>query len=101
MKRAVAILTVAFLAGLGGGCTTIYPTNAVNTNSLESLDFSRVQTMKRGESCARTILGFISDGSASIADAARAAGIRTVELVEYRHTLNPLFAKQCTIVYGR
>ncbi|MFN2533423.1 MAG: TRL domain-containing protein [Pyrinomonadaceae bacterium] len=57
--------------------------------------------MKQGESCATTYLGLFTDGSALISDAAKAGGLRKVDLVEYKMSSNPLFSRQCAVVYGQ
>jgi hypothetical protein len=73
----------------------------MNTANLQAVDFARLGQMKSGESCATTVLGLFTDGSALISDAAKAGGLRKVDLVEYKFSVNPLFSKQCVMVYGQ
>jgi hypothetical protein len=82
-------------------CSAAYTSNGINTANLQTVDFSRLSQMKSGESCATTILGLFTDGSAMISDAARIGGLRKVDLVEYKVTANPLFSRQCATVYGQ
>lgn len=82
-------------------CVSGFPANGMNNANLQAVDFSRVGQMKRGESCATTILGLFTNGSSLISDAAKAGGLKKVELVEYRGSANPLFSKQCAIVFGQ
>ena len=101
MRRLGLIVMCVLMAGLLTGCATLNPGNAMNTSNIQSVDFSKIEGMKRGEACTTIILGIFSDGSSMVTDAAKAGGIKTVELVEYRMSANPLFAKRCTIVFGR
>ena len=82
-------------------CGAVFATNGMNTSDLQTVDFSKLGQMKRGESCATTILGLFTDGSSLISDAARSGGLRKVDLVEYKFSANPLFSKQCAIVFGQ
>ena len=82
-------------------CSAAYTSNGINTANLQAVDFSRLSQMKSGQSCATTILGLFTDGSAMISDAARSGGLRKVDLVEYKISANPLFSRQCATVYGQ
>ena len=82
-------------------CSAAYTSNGINTANLQAVDFSRLSQMKSGQSCATTILGLFTDGSAMISDAARSGGLRKVDLVEYKISANPLFIRQCATVYGQ
>jgi hypothetical protein len=57
---------------------------------------------KQGQACARSILGFIATGDASIEAAKRAAGITEVSSVDH-HTTNILgiIGDFCTVVKGK
>lgn len=57
---------------------------------------------KQGKACARSILGMVATGDASIAAAKRAGGIREVASVDH-HTTNILgiIGDFCTIVTGQ
>ncbi|MBX3025071.1 TRL-like family protein [bacterium] len=56
---------------------------------------------KQGQSCARSILGIVATGDASIEAAKRAGGIREVSSVDH-HTTNMLgiVGDFCTVVTG-
>jgi hypothetical protein len=65
------------------------------------LDLRELSTMKRGVSCARTILWvFGPDGSASVAAAAQAGGLRRVRYVDNRYDNNVLWQNYCVVAYG-
>lgn len=100
MKR-MRVMVLATLVPLLAGCTTAFAPTSMNVADLANVDFSNVQTMKQGESCATTILGLFTDGEAMVTTAARLGGISKVEVVEHKFSGNPLFSKQCVIVFGR
>jgi hypothetical protein len=56
---------------------------------------------KEGTACARSILGLIADGDASIAAAAKNGGIKDVQSIDH-HTKNMLgvIGEYCTVVRG-
>jgi hypothetical protein len=57
--------------------------------------------MKRGESCAKTILYiFGPNGRASVAAAAQAGGLRRVRYVDGRYDNNVIRQRYCVIAYG-
>ena len=100
MTRRIVSLFLIPLAIATSACGAAYASNGINSANLQTVDFGRLSQMKTGESCATTFLGLFTDGSALISDAARAGGLRKVDLVEYKVSANPLFSKQCAIVYG-
>lgn len=55
---------------------------------------------KKGKACARSILGLVADGDASIETAAENGKIRNVTSVDYETTWTLLFGEICTIVRG-
>jgi hypothetical protein len=99
-RKFFSIASTLSLIGLSA-CNTAFVSNGMNTANLQTVDFARLNQMKSGESCATTILGLFTDGSAMISDAAKSGGLRRVDLVEYKISANPLFSKQCAIVYGQ
>jgi hypothetical protein len=101
MLRRVSLLSIIPATILLTACGAAFASNGINTANLQTVDFARLSQMKSGQSCATTFLGLFTDGSAMISDAARAGGLRKVELVEYKITANPLFSKQCAMVYGQ
>ena len=65
-------------------------------------DFSKVASMKKGTVCSKTYLGIFKVGSELVSDAAKSAGIKTVELVEETHDgLPTIFETHCLVVYGQ
>jgi hypothetical protein len=101
MLQKFSSLSAALALIVVSACSSAFMSNGMNTANLQTVDFGRISQMKSGESCATTILGIFTDGSAMISDAAKSGGLRRVELVEYKITANPLFSKQCAIVYGQ
>jgi len=101
MRRVGSLIILFVTFALTTGCATLNPGNAVNSSNIQSVDFSKIEGMKRGEACTTVVLGLFSDGSSLISDAAKAGGIKTVELVEYKVSNNPIFSKRCTIAFGR
>lgn len=80
--------------GLNGGLYTgvQYATNATAQTSV-----------KKGESCAMSILGLVAVGDASIDTARRNGGIRSISSVDDKVTtfLFGLYSQVCTIVRGK
>lgn len=99
--RTFRLLLLAATLPLTAGCTTAFVPSSGNMATLDDVDFSQIATMRRGESCATTILGVFTQGEAMITTAAQNAGISKVELVEHKVSANPLYAQQCVIVFGR
>lgn len=95
------VIGLAFTASILSGCATAFVPSSVNTTNLESVNFADVETMRRGESCATTILGLFTQGDALVTDAAANGGISQVEIVEHKLSANLLFSQQCVIVFGR
>lgn len=87
------LLTTACSAVLTPGITT-YPVTS-------DVDFANLSSMRRGESCAKTILYlFGPSGRASVAAAAQAGGIRNVRYVDNRYDNNVFRQRYCVIAYG-
>ena len=73
---------------------TTYPVNA-------DVDLTQLSSMKRGESCAKTILYlFGPSGRASVAAAAQAGNLRRVRYVDGRYDNNILRQRYCVVAYG-
>jgi hypothetical protein len=57
---------------------------------------------KKGEACVTSILGFIATGDASITAAAAQGGITRISHVDHANLgVLGVYAKTCTIVYGK
>ncbi len=93
LSLAILLPTVACSAVLTPATTT-YPVTS-------ELDFAELGSMKRGESCAKTILyAFGPSGRASVAAAAQAGGLRRVRYVDNRYDNNVLRQRYCVVAYG-
>ena len=77
-------------------------TPAATTYAVDSdVDLTQLTSMKRGESCAKTILYiFGPNGRASVAAAAQAGGLRRVRYVDGRYDNNVIRQRYCVIAYG-
>jgi hypothetical protein len=83
------------------GCSAILTPAATTYPLTEQVDFAKLAQMKRGESCARTILYlFGPNGRASVAEAAKAGGLSRVVYVDNRYDNNVLRQQHCVIAYG-
>ena len=98
--RLVAALPLPALTALSA-CSAVLTPAATNYPVTEQVDFTRLAAMKRGESCARTILWvFGPDGRASVAAAAQAGGLTHVVYVDNRYDNKFLWQNYCVIAYG-
>jgi hypothetical protein len=60
-----------------------------------------VSSIKSGESCAKSVLGLVAFGDASIEAAKKAAGISKVATVDHKTTnILYFYGEYCTVVYG-
>ena len=77
-------------------------TPAATTYAVDSdVDLTQLSTMRRGESCAKTILYiFGPNGRASVAAAAQAGNLRRVRYVDGRYDNNILRQRYCVVAYG-
>jgi hypothetical protein len=83
------------------GCSAILTPAATTYPLTEQVDFAKLAQMKRGESCARTILYlFGPNGRASVEEAAKAGGLSRVVYVDNRYDNNVLRQQHCVIAYG-
>ena len=90
---ALLLPTIACSAVLTPAATT-YPVTS-------ELDFTQLASMRRGESCAKTILYmFGPSGRASVAAAAQSGGLRRVRYVDNRYDNNVFRQRFCVIAYG-
>ncbi len=97
-RRLLAPVLVVLVAG---GCSAILTPAATTYPVTADLNFEELAGMKRGESCAKTILYlFGPSGQASVAAAARAGGLRRVRYVDNRYDNNVIRQRYCVIAYG-
>jgi hypothetical protein len=96
------IRSMLLLAALAfTGCSAVL-TPGVTTYPVDSdVDLTQLSSMKRGESCARTILFiFGPNGRASVAAAAEAGALSRVRYVDNRYDNNVLRQRYCVVAYG-
>ncbi|MFC1659192.1 hypothetical protein ACFL0U_01335 [Pseudomonadota bacterium] len=94
-----AIVFSFFLAG----CVISHSPSA-NVVNLDDIDFSSIETMKRGKDCTYNVL-FIPLGSPTLFDATKDARIRKVRYIEksfsgFPLVFLPILSKDCVVVYG-
>ena len=102
MKKAIALLGMLALLGVGNGCM-IHPLIAGLYTSVNYHMGDHPQEIgtKTGESCVTNILGIIATGDASVKAAASKAGIKQVKSIDYKMTnILGLFGTYCVIVTG-
>ena len=97
-RRLAAPLLLALACG---GCSAMITPAATTFPVTADIDFSELDTMKQGESCALTVLGiFGPNGDASVATAARAGNITRVRYVDNRFENRILWHRFCVVAYG-
>ena len=90
----IAVGTLTACSAVLTPAATTYPVGS-------DVDLTRLAEMRKGESCARTILYlFGPSGRASVAAAAQAGGLRRVLYVDNRYDNNVLRQRYCVIAYG-
>ena len=98
--RLTLLLLLAALIGLTA-CSAILTPAATTYPVNSDFDLTRLATMRRGESCAKTILFiFGPNGRASVAAAAQAGGLRRVHYLDNRYDNNVIRQRYCVIAYG-
>jgi hypothetical protein len=85
----------------GTACSAVL-TPAATTYAVDSdVDLTQLSSMRRGESCAKTILYlFGPSGRASVAAASQAGGLRRVRYVDGRYDNNLIRQRHCVVAYG-
>jgi len=89
-----ALVTLSF-----AGCTAI-STPVLNQVNLSESDFSKVDSMKRGEDCSSYVLFFGPFGSQSLRTAVRNGKISHVKAVDEEVSTYVVYSKSCIIAYG-
>ena len=96
-----ALLTPVLSALLVTACSAVLTPAATTYPVTSDLNFDELARMKRGESCAKTILYlFGPSGQASVASAARAGGLRHVLYVDNRYDNSIIRQRYCVVAYG-
>jgi len=97
MKKIFLTCALAlFLAACAYGRTPV-----INTANIDQIDFSQIDSMKRGRDCSWGVLFLGPFGTQKVTNAVRRAGISKVEVVDYDIRSWILFARSCVEVYGR
>jgi hypothetical protein len=101
MRRFRCVVAAALGPAAVLGCTGLITPAATTYPVNQEMDFSQLQTMKRGESCSTMILGiFGPNGDATVASAARVGGISRVRYVDNRIRNYLLWYRFCVVAYG-
>jgi expansin (peptidoglycan-binding protein) len=98
-KSAILACTVALAATISGCVTTFTP--VVNQTDISTVDFSKVSSMKQGESCAKWYFIFGPFGTESLVEAVKNGNISKVEIVDYKHESGFLTFSRCIVAYGK
>jgi len=107
MRKVVALAVAAALfAILGFGCAYAPPLPGTIYTDVKAGagvgPAAATGNLKKGEACATSILGIVATGDASISAAKKAGGISSIAYVDYTsYAILGIFAKYCTVVYGR
>ncbi len=96
---AVALVLFGFMAM---GCNTVYSPAAgmIWTDVKGPVDAGDKVGTKEGKACAKSILGMVATGDASIKAAAAAGGITRIDSVDHHSTWTVVMGQYCTIVRG-
>lgn len=100
MKKLVLVVGIALV--LTGCATGMSPVGTgLITDVKGPIAVGDATGTKEGTACAKTIVGLINSGDASIEAAKKAGGIKSVASVDY-HTKGfyPFMGQTCTIVTG-
>ncbi len=95
--KRIAVLCVVAVSLILNGCANSL-TRAMNSTDIQNIDFSK--SFKSSEACQTRILFFPQTGEASVMAAAKAGGISTVELVDYKTFSAIILNKGCVKVWG-
>jgi hypothetical protein len=108
MKKSIVLVAVLAAASMLSGCASFaFSGRGVAMGGLYAEASANEKVTdnalgaKRGESCAASILGLVTTGDASVATAAKNAGITKVGSVDHQFTdILGLYAKYCIVVTG-
>ena len=100
MPRVRPYLLTAALSATAA-CSAVLTPAATTYPVHSEVDLRQLASMKRGESCAKTILFlFGPNGRASVAAAAQAGGLTRVRYVDNRYDNNVIRQRYWVIAYG-
>lgn len=109
MKKILALsVAAAVLTALALGCGAAYtpPVPGLLYTGVKGATAvgtaSPAGDLKKGEACAMSILGLVAVGDASIEAAKNAGSISNIAYVDYTgFGILGIYAKYCTVVYGK
>ena len=95
----VALVSFGFVAM---GCASVYSpaAGAIWLDVKGPVDAGDRVGTKEGRACAKSILGMVATGDASIKAAAAAGGITKIDSVDHHSTWMVVMGQYCTIVRG-
>lgn len=107
--RTGSLLSLVLMFALTAGCASLSFSNRgvplgtfyVDANVNEQVTENAMDSSKKGEGCATSILGWVVTGDASVASAMQDGGITRVATVDNKYTnILGLFATYCVQVRG-
>lgn len=91
----------ALLLALASTGCAFRTTPVLNTVDVSAVDWTNVDTMKRGQGCATFLFGFIPvGGSASMVNAVKDANVTKVNAVATNYKNYIVIAQSCVEVWG-
>jgi hypothetical protein len=100
MRGALPLLLGLCLAAAGCASVASPVSGALYTDVVGPLHAGERVGQKEGRACARSLLGLIATGDASIKSAAEAGGISKIESVDHHSRWLLVTGSFCTIVRG-
>ena len=105
MKKLTSIVGLVALGFSTTGCALVTRAPVTGLIYLDTQQGESIASndlgSKRGEACATSILGWVATGDASVASAAKAAGITKISHVDSTASdILLVYAEYCTVVYG-
>lgn len=80
-------------------CTTII-TNVSNTSNVNEVEIKKINSYKKGETCALLILSLGPFGNSSVIETAIQANIDKIVFVDTKTINYFVYRKNCLVVYG-
>jgi hypothetical protein len=99
MKKHIVLLLMVGAFAILTGCS-LQRSQVLNNTDLSRFDFSDASSLKESTVCATYVLGLGPFGNASVMDAIKNGGIKTVKVVDYKYGWYLLVSKNCVVVYG-
>jgi len=102
LRNALLVVALAFFGFVAMGCASVYSpaAGAIWLDVKGPVDAGDRVGAKEGQACAKSILGMVATGDASIKAAAAAGGITKIDSVDHHSTWMVVMGQYCTIVRG-